>query len=134
MEYLASRKVVHRDLAARNGLLTADLRAKVSDFGLSRQLYASAAYNIQSADLKLPARWMALESLREDTFSAQSDVWSFGIFAWEVFSLGALPYAGTELVNAAHFAGLLHEGLRISEPHLATPEMQVAIAKSGFLK
>jgi tRNA A-37 threonylcarbamoyl transferase component Bud32 len=39
MEFLASRNIYHGDLAARNVLLSDELVAKVSDFGLSQRLY-----------------------------------------------------------------------------------------------
>ena len=36
LEYLASRGFVHRDVAARNILVNSEFKAKISDFGMSR--------------------------------------------------------------------------------------------------
>ena len=44
MDYLSEMKVVHRDLAARNVLIATGMVAKVSDFGLSRDVYEGDAY------------------------------------------------------------------------------------------
>lgn len=62
MEYLASHHYVHRDLAARNCLVGDNLTVKISDFGLSRDIYSSDYYRVQSKSL-LPVRWMPSESI-----------------------------------------------------------------------
>lgn len=46
MQYLASHHYVHRDLAARNCLVSDDFIVKISDFGLSRDIYSSDYYRV----------------------------------------------------------------------------------------
>ncbi len=58
MNHLSSQGIIHRDLAARNVLLDYGLRAKVSDFGLSKYMgveNANASYTTNS-DM-LPLKW-----------------------------------------------------------------------------
>ncbi|CAG7815864.1 unnamed protein product, partial [Allacma fusca] len=72
MEYLAQKNVIHGDLATRNVLVFENQIAKITDFGLSRQLYTCASYTKQS-QVPLPWSWMALESLRFMEFSTHTD-------------------------------------------------------------
>ena len=85
-------KIVHGDLATRNILLSNDKTiAKVSDFGLSSYLYQSVE-ELDNASSGLPVRWMAPEVLTMRQINDKSDIWSFGVLMWEIFSLGAVPY------------------------------------------
>jgi serine/threonine protein kinase len=66
---------------------------KLSDVGLSRTLKESDYYR-KTTKGKVPAKWMAIEYLSSGRFSHASDVWSFGIMCWELYSFGEEPYPG----------------------------------------
>ncbi|XP_072542976.1 ephrin type-A receptor 4-A isoform X2 [Salminus brasiliensis] len=93
MEYLSSKGFLHRDLAARNCMLGDDLCVRVADFGLSKQIFSSDYYR-QRVAIRMPIKWMAIESLSESIYTSKSDVWSFGVTMWEIVSRGRTPYPG----------------------------------------
>ena len=60
---------------------------------------------------------MAIESLTDWVFSSKSDVWSFGVVLWEMFSLAKVPYAG--LIVDEEFIRRLENGYRMEKPEFA---------------
>uniref|UniRef100_A0A9J8B5N2 Tyrosine-protein kinase receptor n=1 Tax=Cyprinus carpio carpio TaxID=630221 RepID=A0A9J8B5N2_CYPCA len=107
MVYLSSQHFVHRDLATRNCLVGNGLLVKIGDFGMSRDIYSSDYYRVSitislyekrgndycvGGHTMLPIRWMPPESIMYRKFSTESDVWSFGVIMWEIFTYGKQPW------------------------------------------
>uniref|UniRef100_A0A673AV98 receptor protein-tyrosine kinase n=1 Tax=Sphaeramia orbicularis TaxID=375764 RepID=A0A673AV98_9TELE len=120
MEFLASKNCIHRDLAARNILLTQGRVAKICDFGLARDITTDSNYVVKG-NARLPVKWMSPESIFECVYTFESDVWSYGILLWEIFSLGNSPYPGMPV--DAKFYKLIKEGYRMDAPDFAPTEM-----------
>ena len=55
---------------------------KVADFGLTEEIYTKNYFNQfkeSNSSVKLPAKWMAIESFHDGVFSEKSDVVSIAI-------------------------------------------------------
>uniref|UniRef100_A0A673KYS2 Inactive tyrosine-protein kinase 7-like n=1 Tax=Sinocyclocheilus rhinocerous TaxID=307959 RepID=A0A673KYS2_9TELE len=112
MEQLSNQRFVHKDLAARNCLISSKRQIKVSALGLSKDVYNSEYYHYRQS--WIPLRWLPSEAVFEDDFSTKTDVWSFGVLMWEVFSFGELPYA--ELADDKVLEALQEGKLKLSPP------------------
>ncbi|NP_001393716.1 proto-oncogene tyrosine-protein kinase receptor Ret isoform cc precursor [Homo sapiens] len=119
MQYLAEMKLVHRDLAARNILVAEGRKMKISDFGLSRDVYEEDSY-VKRSQGRIPVKWMAIESLFDHIYTTQSDVWSFGVLLWEIVTLGGNPYPG---IPPERLFNLLKTGHRMERPDNCSEEM-----------
>ncbi|XP_026487648.2 NT-3 growth factor receptor-like isoform X1 [Vanessa tameamea] len=100
MQYLASRRFVHRDLAARNCLVGTNLAVKIADFGMSRDVYTCDYYKM-GRERPMPVRWMSPESIVYARFTHESDVWSYGVVLWEIYSRGKQPFYGCNNYDAS---------------------------------
>ena len=111
MAYLESLGVVHRDLAARNVLVASDLSCKVSDFGLSQHSNEGAVKT--DAKDQVAVRWAAPEAIADHRYTSKSDVWSYGITLFEIFTFGGKPY---EAWSNRRVLEELRKGYRLEKP------------------
>jgi serine/threonine protein kinase len=128
MTHLHLYNVVHRDLATRNTLVFRFdpqnwklVLVKVTDYGLSllaHKGFTEGASVIEVATMSSnaagPTRWMAPESIMRRVYSKKSDVWSFGVVLYEVWTLGMIPYH--LIADDKEVARLVTQGERLSRP------------------
>lgn len=111
MEYLTRLGFIHRDIAARNVLVMADGSCKISDFGFSKETCDNKDY------VHVPGRiafqWAAIEALQDSKYTAKSDVWSFGVLLFELWSKGQKPYGSWDNLRVR---SELHDGYRLPPP------------------
>ncbi|XP_074784410.1 tyrosine-protein kinase JAK3 [Athene noctua] len=86
MEYLGAQRCLHRDLASRNILVESETHVKIGDFGLAKLLPQDKDYYVVREPGQSPVFWYAPESLADNVFSRASDIWSFGVLLYELFT------------------------------------------------
>lgn len=116
MAYLEEACVIHRDLAARNCLVGENQVIKVSDFGMTR--FVLDDQYTSSTGTKFPVKWASPEVFSFSRYSSKSDVWSFGVLMWEVFSEGKIPYENSSNTKVVED---ISTGYRLYKPRLCCP-------------
>ncbi|XP_071499164.1 tyrosine-protein kinase Fer-like [Diadema antillarum] len=120
MAYLESKQCIHRDLAARNCLVGNKNVIKISDFGMSRE---DDVYTIREGAMRqIPIKWTAPEAMNYGKYTSMSDVWSFGILLWEIFSNGSTPYPGMSNNEARE---KVQQGYRMPAPEHTPDEVRM---------
>eukprot|EP00081_Caenorhabditis_elegans_P013852 NP_492970.3 protein KINase [Caenorhabditis elegans] len=128
MQYLERVPCVHRDLALRNVLIKRNGVIRIADFGLARRHENKDYYRTRSVGTAIPLNWLAPECFEGsiNKFDSKSDVWSFGVCLFELFSLGEPPYKELESNNIAYdllLADFLRKGNQLSQPEHCTLEI-----------
>uniref|UniRef100_A0A0K0EDN2 Tyrosine-protein kinase n=1 Tax=Strongyloides stercoralis TaxID=6248 RepID=A0A0K0EDN2_STRER len=125
--FLHSKEIIHRDLAARNCLISQDGVIKISDFGLSKMTTELKQENFWSQ--KIPLAWMAPETLvHNPIYSEKSDVWSFAVVLFEIFSNGAKPWPDMEPKKMA----TLIRKVKLWDMPSGTPKFVLDVVNSIF--
>uniref|UniRef100_A0A914WBT8 Protein kinase domain-containing protein n=1 Tax=Plectus sambesii TaxID=2011161 RepID=A0A914WBT8_9BILA len=119
MEFVHSKQVMHRDLALRNILLTSDYVVKIGDFGLSRRTIGGL-YQI-SQNHPMPFKSTAPEALIDKSVPIESDLYTFGILLWELFTLGGEPFEQFHTPHA--IINFVYEGKTMDRPPFAPFEI-----------
>ncbi|CAH3163762.1 unnamed protein product, partial [Pocillopora meandrina] len=112
MSYLSAKSIIHRDLAARNVLVGQKETCKVTDFGMARDVQQENIYERKTKG-RLPVKWTAYEALLYGKYTTKSDVWSYGVLLYEIFTIGGSPYPR---MDGRKIANLLQDGYRMPKP------------------
>ncbi|KAM9820160.1 tyrosine-protein kinase JAK2a [Neosynchiropus ocellatus] len=141
MDYLAMKRYVHRDLATRNILVESEIRVKIGDFGLTKVLPQDKEYYTVKEPGESPIFWYAPESLTDSKFSVASDIWSFGVVLYELFTYSdknvSPPAVFMEKMGhekqgqmiVYHLTKLLKQGYRLPAPGNCPKEVHKMMAE-----
>lgn len=100
---------------------------KIGDFGLARRLPDGLPYYESTDSEEIAVRWTAVESIVDGRFTVASDIWSFAVTTWEVFSFAARPYG--DLVSTAEVVKRVVSGRILDRPD-GTPDVVYELMKS----
>jgi serine/threonine protein kinase len=131
MNYLTQKRIIHSDIATRNVLLMDRNIVKITDFGLSKRMSDYQEY-VRNNQEFVPWRWWSIESLRDFTFTSKSDVWSYGVALWEIFTLAQVPHP--EQTWNPEFSKKLENGLRLLKPPLASDQIYEIMSQCWAVK
>ncbi|XP_065841928.1 fibroblast growth factor receptor 1-like isoform X2 [Oscarella lobularis] len=130
MNHLVSKNLLHRNLAAKHVLVFANNVVKVSGFGLEKE---PCFQEIRSAsDTKhvpefVSTKWVAPEVLSHKYYTEFSDVWSYGIVLWEIWTLGKTPYADIPIEEL--YEKLFYHAYRLACPDDCPPNTYATMLK-----
>ncbi|KAF5405312.1 Receptor protein-tyrosine kinase [Paragonimus heterotremus] len=126
MSYLELRGIIHRDLAARNVLVQRRDLVQITDFGLAKMLERPDEHSVVVRAGRVPIRWLAIETLQDSIYSHKTDVWTYGVTLWEIFTYGRRPY---EDVETKDIKDHVMKGGRLTQPEICTLDVYMVMVK-----
>jgi len=104
IEYLHLNKIIHRDLKPSNILISKDIKGsfipKIADFGLSKIADENELTSISNSFAGGTLEYSPPEQLYGHKLSFNSDLWSFGVIAFEILT-GKKPFTSDDFTGSA---------------------------------
>jgi predicted Ser/Thr protein kinase len=98
LDYAHSCKVIHRDIKPANILITADNRAKITDFGIAR---LDTSNLTQEGQLLGTPNYMSPEQILGRDVDSRADIFSLGVVLYEMVTRHK-PFQGDNLTMVSH--------------------------------
>ncbi|MCJ1388330.1 ATP binding [Xylographa bjoerkii] len=125
LSYLHGQDIIHRDIKGANVLVDNKGNIKISDFGISKRVEASALLHpakgghVHRPSLQGSVFWMAPEVVKQTSYTRKADIWSLGCLIVEMFT-GTHPFPNCSQLQAIFQIG--GSGAKPSTPENASEE------------
>ena len=116
-----ARKLVHRDIKPQNVLIDAEGRAKVTDFGIARQLEQSGVTD--TGRVLGTTDYVSPEQAMGHGVDPRSDIYSLGVVLYEMLT-GEVPFSADTQVGVA----MKHVNEELPDVQRRRPELSAAAA------
>jgi serine/threonine-protein kinase len=117
-----ARRLVHRDVKPQNVLIDAEGRAKVTDFGIARELEQDGRLT-KTGRVLGTTDYVSPEQAMGHAVDARSDIYSLGVLLYEMLT-GDVPFKAENLVGVA----MKHVNEPMPDVQRKRPEVSSALA------
>ena len=134
LSYLHGRDIIHRDIKGANVLVDNKGNIKISDFGISKRVEASALLapqknggHVHRPSLQGSVFWMAPEVVKQTSYTRKADIWSLGCLIVEMFT-GTHPFPNCSQLQAIFQIG--NSSAKPTTPDKASEEGKAFLSKT----